>query len=200
MHNVLAAPQTLRLTHRLGTQVLALGASLGATAIYFESVDDKEVVMRESVAWMLVASLVGAFVGFAFLFLLLINSKYRRTFYSTQTSKEWVCRKFTREGATDANRMQIHTLRRAKWKHIREEVKEWTLANWERIEAESPEWFNAALIAQVDDDMIPAATLRKMKMSGGGSRRRSSMSQRLMGEGSTREAAVGGGAGDVRKS
>ena len=156
--------------------------------------------MSESEAWMLVASLVGSVVGVALLFLLLINSKYRRTFYSTETSKEWLCSDFTKEGASDANKMSIHKRRRAKWKHIREEVKEWTLANWERIEAESPEWFNAALIAQVDDDMIPAATLRKMKMSGGGSRRRSSMSQRLMGEGSTREAEVGGGAGDVRKS
>jgi len=96
--------------------------------------------------------------------------------------------------------MAIFTLRRAKWKHIREEVKEWTLANWERIEAESPEWFTPALKDQIDDDMIPAAVLRKIKMAGGGSRRRSSMSQRLMGEGSTREAEGGGGAEDVRKS
>ena len=156
--------------------------------------------MSESVAWMLVASLVGAFVGFAFLFLLTINGKYRRTFYSTETSKEWACSYFTKEGASDSSKMEIHKHRRAQWNHIREEVKEWTLANWERIEAESPEWFNAALIAQVNDDMIPAATLRKMKMSGGGSRRRSSLSQRLTAEGSMREAEGGGGDGDVRKS
>ena len=155
--------------------------------------------MSESVALMLVASLVGSVVGVALLFLLLINSKYRRTFYSTETSKEWVCSYFTKEGATDASKMNIHLCRRAKWKHIREEVTEWTLANWERIEAENHEWFNAALLDQVDDDMIPAAALRKMKMSGGGSRRRSSMSQRLMGEGSRREVEVEGG-GDVRKS
>ena len=151
--------------------------------------------MSESVAWMLVASLVGAFVGVALLFLLTINGRYRRTFYSTQTSKEWVCSKFTKEGASDASKMSIHQLRRAKWKHIREEVKEWTLANWERIDGENEDWFTPALKAQVDDDMIPAAVLRKMKMSGGGSRRRSSMSQRLMGEGSAREAEGGKGGG-----
>ena len=156
--------------------------------------------MSASVAWMLVASFVGAFVGVALLFLLTINSKYRRTFFSTQTSKEWVCSYFTKEGASDESKMQIHAFRRAKWKHIREEVKEWTLANLERIDGENNEWFNAALVDQVDDDMIPAAVLRKMKMSGGGSRRRSSMSKRLMGEGSAREAEGGGGAGDVRKS
>jgi hypothetical protein len=195
---------TLRLTHRLDSQVLALvlalGASLGATAIYFESVDEEEAVMSESVAWMLVTSLVGAFVGVALLFLLLINSKYRRTFYSTQTSKEWVCSYFTKDGASDESKMKIHLCRRAMWKHIREEVKEWTLANWERIEAESPEWFTPALKDQIDDDMIPAAVLRKIKMAGGGSRRRSSMSQRLMGEGSRREVEGEGGGGDVRKS
>ena len=145
--------------------------------------------MSESVAWMLVASLVGSFVGVAILTMLLINSKYRRTFFSTETSKEWLCSGFTKEGATDSSKMFIHARRRAKWKHIREEVKEWTLANWERIESESPDFFTPALRDQVDDDMIPAAVLRKMKMSGGGSRRRSSMSQRLMGEGSMREAA-----------
>ena len=155
--------------------------------------------MSESVAWMLVASFVGAFVGVALLFLLLINSKYRRTFFSTETSKEWVCNYFTQENASDESRMLIHKSRRAKWKHIREEVKEWTLANWERIEGENNEWFNAALVDQVDDDMIPAAALRKMKMSGGGSRRRSSMSQRLMGEGSRREVeGEGGGGGGER--
>ena len=156
--------------------------------------------MSASVAWMLVASFVGAFVGVTLLFLLLINSKYRRTFYSTETSKEWLCSVFTKEGASDANKMSIHKRRRAKWKHIREEVKEWTLANWERIEAESPEWFTPALKDQIDDDMIPAAVLRKIKMAGGGSRRRSSMSQRLMGEGSRREVEGEGGGGDVRKS
>ena len=45
-----------------------------------------------------------------------------------------------------------------------------------------------------------AAVLRKIKMAGGGSRRRSSMSQRLMGEGSRREVEGEGGGGDVRKS
>jgi hypothetical protein len=152
----------------------------------------EEAVMSESLAWMLVASLVGSFVGVALLFLLLINSKYRRTFYSTQTSKEWVCRKFTKEGATDATKMQIHACRRAKWKHIREEVKEWTLANWERIEGENEDWFTPALKDQVDDDMIPSAVLRKMKVSSGGSRRRSSLSQRLMSQASSREEEKGG--------
>jgi hypothetical protein len=145
-------------------------------------VEEEEAVMNESAAWMLVASLIGSVAGAALLFLLLIDSKYRRTFYSTETSKDWVCSYFTKEGASDANKMSIHKRRRAKWKHIREEVKEWTLANWERIEAENHEWFNAALVDQVDDDMIPAAALRKMKMSSGGSRRRSSLGQRLLGD------------------
>jgi hypothetical protein len=156
--------------------------------------------MSDSVAWMLITSLVGSFVAVSFIFLLLIKPDYRHTFYSTQTSKEWVCSYFTKEGASDESRMYIHWFRHSKWKHIREEVKEWTQANWERIEAENPEWFRAALREHIDDDMIPPASLRKMKMSGGGSRRRSSMSQRLMGEGSVREAEGGGGAGDVRKS
>ena len=65
---------------------------------------------------------------------------------------------------------------------------------------ENPDWFTPALKAAVDDDMIPAAVLRKMKLAGCGSRRRSSLSQRLMGEGSRREVEGEGGGGDGRKS
>ena len=116
-----------------------------------------------------------------------MNSSHRHTFYSTQTCKAWVCSYFTKEGANDESKMLIHMYRRRLWAHLRPEVKEWTLANWARFEREDQEWFNAALIAAVDDDMIPPNTLERLKREGGGKRRRNSMSERLLGEGSVRE-------------
>jgi hypothetical protein len=114
------------------------------------------------------------------LFLLLMNPALRHTFYSTQTSKAWVCSYFTKEGATDASKMQIHWYRRRLWKHLRPEVKEWTLANWARFETEQPDWFTAAKIAQVDADMIPPGSLEGLRRAGGGRKRKSSVSERVL--------------------
>ena len=116
-----------------------------------------------------------------------MNSSHRRTFYSTQTCKAWVCSYFTKEGATDSSKMSIHTTRRRLWTHLRPEVKEWTLANWARFEREQPDWLTPGLISQVDDDMIPPGSLEGLRRAGGGKRRKSSVSERLLGAASVKE-------------
>jgi hypothetical protein len=70
----------------------------------------------------------------------------------------------------------VHGQCRKLWAPIREDVKAWTLENWERWEEEKPEFFDDNLQASVDDDMIPAASLRMMKMAGGERRRSVSLS------------------------
>ena len=68
----------------------------------------------------------------------------------------------------------------------------WIMENWERWEEEKPEWFCDAWKAKVDDDMIPADSLRKMKT--GQERRRSSLGDILgLGGGLTSVAPVAGG-------
>jgi hypothetical protein len=128
-----------------------------------------------------VIGLSGAWIVIFLLFLLLMVPAYRSSFFSTQTCKEWACSFFTKEGATDRSKMDIHSMRRALWKHIRADVKEWTLANWERIEEEGPDWFSEGLIGQIEDDMIPPAALARLKNKGGGERRRSSLGDQILG-------------------
>ncbi|GMI18866.1 hypothetical protein TeGR_g12782 [Tetraparma gracilis] len=164
-----------------GNMLLALAAPFGAVAIFFASDVSTDSSLDESSAWTFVLSLCGAWVLVFFIFLLLVNPSHRHTFYSTQTSKAWVCSYFTKEGATDASKMSIHQSRRRLWKHLRPEVKEWTLANWARFEREDPDWFSPSLIAQVEDDMIPPGSLAGLNREGGGKRRRNSMSERLLG-------------------
>ena len=72
---------------------------------------------------------------------------------------------------------------------IRDDVKDWTMENWERWEAEKPSFFNDAFRAAVDDDMIPVESLRGMKGEGG--RRRRSSLRDLLG-GTDRVAPVAG--------
>jgi hypothetical protein len=163
-----------------GNMLLALAAPFGAVAIYFASDTSTGSSLDESSAWALVSSLCGAWVLVFFIFLLLVNPSHRHTFYSTQTSKAWVCSYFTKEGATDSSKMSIFTYRRRLWKHLRPEVKEWTLANWARFEREQPDWLTPGLISQVDDDMIPPGSLEGLARAGGG-RRKSSVSERVLG-------------------
>jgi hypothetical protein len=67
---------------------------------------------------------------------------------------------------------------------IRDDVKDWTMENWERWEEEKPAFFNDAFKASVDDDMIPAESLRGLKV--GGTRKRSSLGDLLGGGGERR--------------
>jgi hypothetical protein len=110
-----------------------------------------------------------------------MSSSHRHTFYSTQTIKAWVCSYFTKEGATDSSRMSIHGFRRRLWKHLRPEVKEWTLANWARFEREQPDWLTPGRISEVDDDMIPPGSLEGLARAGGDRKRKSSVSERVLG-------------------
>ena len=91
-----------------------------------------------------------------------------------------MCSNFTKEGATDRSKMEIHVKRHRLWKHLRPEVKEWTLANWARFEREQPDGFDAAVISQVEDDMIPPDSLEGLARAGG-LRRKSSVSERILG-------------------
>jgi hypothetical protein len=79
------------------------------------------------------------------------------------------------------------------WLSIRPDVKAWTLENWERWEEEQPTWCTDAWKSSVDDDMVPPASLVRMK-GGGVQRRRSSLGD-LLG-GGTKVAPVGGGQED----
>jgi hypothetical protein len=152
----------------------------------------EDAVMDESVAWTIVGGLSGLFVSFQTCFLLLMKREYVTTFFSSQTGHAWVKAMFL-DGTDD--RQKIRALRKNKklWLSIRDDVKAWTMENWERWEEEKPEWFNDAWKAGVDDSMIPPASLRKL--NGGGSERRRSSLGDILGVGARVApiAPVGGG-------
>jgi hypothetical protein len=120
------------------------------------------------------------------LFVLLMNPSHRSTLYSTETCKQWICNFWIR-GETDEHKFIMMCGRKALWAHLREEAKEWSLANWARFEREQPAWFSAGKISQIDDDFIPRDSLEGLRRAGGSSRRRNSMSERLVGRLSARE-------------
>ncbi|GMI24681.1 hypothetical protein TeGR_g5217 [Tetraparma gracilis] len=114
---------------------------------------------------------------------------YVSTFFSLQTGHTWV-KSFFLDYEEDRIKMFVHGQNRKQWVSIREDVKQYTLENWERWEEEKPAFFNDAFKAQVDDDMIPPASLRKLH--GGSQRRRSSLGD-LLGGGARVAPVAGGG-------
>jgi hypothetical protein len=99
--------------------------------------------------------------------------RYWGTFLSTTTSCADIERYFL-EFEEDENKAKVFHASGKKWASIRPDVKAWTLENWERWEEDAPEWFSDHFRAAVDDDMIPPASLARLKGGGGGERRRSS--------------------------
>jgi hypothetical protein len=99
------------------------------------------------------------------------------------------------KGQTDeAKRLSSHATS-IKWVSIRDDVKAWTLENWERWEDEKPAWINDAFKAAIDDDMIPPDSLRRMN-GGGSARRRSSLGDLLGSE--RRRSSLGDVLGGAR--
>jgi hypothetical protein len=169
---------------------MALAASFVATHVFYANLKEgEEAVMDESVAWTIVGGLIGLGVFFFACFLLLMKPAHRSTFFSTQTGYAWVQSYFI-SGQTDEVKQRIFEHNKKQWASIRDDVKTWTLENWERWEDEKPPFFTDAWKASVDDDMIPPASLRKL--NGGGSERRRSSLGDILG-GGARVAPVAGG-------
>jgi hypothetical protein len=164
--------------------MLSLVSSLASVQVYYAVTPKEEVALPAGSAWAAVGVLSGAWVAVFAAFLLLIDSKLIGSFFSTETCREWVCKKFTDPGASDQAKMSIHEKNHKKWRSIRADVKAWTHDNWARFEEEQPAWFSPDFVARIDDEMIPRDALVRLNRAAGGQRRRSSVG------GSLREAAA----------
>ena len=101
--------------------------------------------------------------------------------YSLQTGCDWVQSYFLNEGNSDETRGIILVFNRHLWQSIRPQVSERLKENWPRWVEEKPEWFNQVFISNVDDDLLPPEVLEQQNQIGGGSRRRSSVGDRMCG-------------------
>ena len=101
------------------------------------------------------------------LFMLKIERKYVWTFFSPETGHAKAKRLF-RTGKDDFEKSIITGNNKRLWKSIRGEVAEWLDQNWDRWERDKPDWFNAVFIASVDDDIMPARVLARLKQNAEG--------------------------------
>jgi hypothetical protein len=105
----------------------------------------------------------------------MVKPEYRYLFYTTETCVQYVRAQFT--GAeSDEMKMLIFRRNQVKWAHYKDEVRDFTHANWARWKEEQPAWFDAEIIARVPDEYIPVAALAELNAAAhGGQRRRSSL-------------------------
>ena len=173
---------------------MALASSLASVYVYYKRTPEDDFLLPEAVAWKAVGGLCAAWIAVFTATLLLIPRRFVWAFFSFETSREWVCNQFTKEGASDEAKMYIHSCAPKKWASIRDDVRVWHHANWDRLEEEAADWFTPELVARIDDEFIPVAALVRLNRAAGGHRRRSSVG------GSLREAVASTASARERRS
>lgn len=90
--------------------------------------------------WAIVFSLTIAFYVLFSTFLMKIDRRYVRTFFSLMTSKTFACLCFT-TASNDQIRIQIFTQHSEYWEAIEGDIREWVARNWIRWNDERPDFF-----------------------------------------------------------
>jgi len=165
-------------------RLLALLASVVSVFVFYADTEEEVEVVKggeseatfeieERAAWTLVGSLSGAWVVVFGVFLLLMKKKYRRTFFTTRTGKQWAM-DFFLKGTEDAVKKNVVGCNKNQWRAIREDVREWVQANWWRWTEEKPAWFDLAWQSLVPEEWI-ADVEERARLDKDKGRRRSSV-------------------------
>jgi hypothetical protein len=119
----------------------------------------------------------------------MVKPEYRYLFYTAETGVEYTRTEFI-SAETDQRKMLIFARHGVKWAYYKDEVREFTLANWARWKEEQPSWFTEEVIQRVPDSFIPAAEVAALNAAArGGQRRRSSVGLADSVRASVRESA-----------
>ena len=122
-------------------------------------------------------------ISFALL-LLFCDKRYRKTFYSTDTTSDLICEAFNSDD--DSVKQVIFTVHRKLWGVKEESIKLWLEGSWDSWHAEKKEWFTDKFIASIPADLVPGG---EEELEGGNEqkvtietlrRRKSSMMRVLM--------------------
>ena len=104
----------------------------------------------------------------------MVKPEYRYLFYTAETGAQYKWKEFV-DADTEEVKMLIFLCHPVKWNNHKDEVRDFTHANWARWKEEQPAWFTAEVIARVPDEYIPIAALASLNAAArGGKRRRSS--------------------------
>ncbi|GMH85404.1 hypothetical protein TrVE_jg323 [Triparma verrucosa] len=97
----------------------------------------------------------------SFMFLRLIEPKYRSSFLSLKTGSQHVVETF-RTATNERAKIGVMNNHRSMWKEIEEDVRVWLNENLEKWIEEEQEWFNEGVRAMVLDDLVDDPELLKV--------------------------------------
>ena len=112
-------------------------------------------------------SLVFVWAVSFYCFIKKINRKFLHTFFGSMTAPDY-CVHLFRVG-DDRIKMDVFGTNVLFWAPIRDEVRAYTHANWERWQREKPDWFTAHFISTVPDEFIPRVEKDRRRSSAFGS-------------------------------
>jgi hypothetical protein len=125
--------------------------------------------------WISAGSISAAWALAYLSLMLMVKPEWRSSFWSTRTTLDEARTTFY-ECETEEEKMGIFGLHRSKWESFRDEVRDFTHANWARWKEEKPAWFTEEVIQRIPDEFVPIAALASLNAAGiGGKRRRSSV-------------------------
>jgi hypothetical protein len=93
-------------------------------------------------------------VLFGYFLTCIVAPKFRKSFWSSQTGWRRSESIFV-DNADNERRIRIFSENVLLWSGVKEDVKAWTMANWESWEMDKPAWFTPNLIAGIPDEFIP---------------------------------------------
>jgi hypothetical protein len=105
----------------------------------------------------------------------MVKPEYRHQFYTTETGVQYAREEYV-NAKTHEEKMRIFTYNAVMWRHYKDEVREFTHANWAHWNEDKPAWFTETVIQRVPDEYIPVAALVSLNAAAhGGQRRRSNL-------------------------
>ena len=136
--------------------VLAIGQATSFVAAYLYTRDGEKmgIVVAPRDIWALMGVLEACFVVFFGAFMAMIKQKYRLTFLSTVTGKQFSVDKF-KEAKCDEARIEVFSKHPSYYESNRKAVKLWVLENYFDWIDERPEWFTERVKALIPIDMLP---------------------------------------------
>ena len=124
--------------------------------------------------WPVLVGILVLFVLSAVAFLCLIDKKYFHTFISTLTGPE-NCAKQYREATMDEQRMDCFRVHPTYRYGFDDDLRNLVTENWNSWMDVKPDWFTDDVISNVGDDYLPVIEVDRLKIEGGGKRRKSSV-------------------------
>ena len=121
--------------------------------LQFYNEENRRSKISASALYIIVGSLVLVWVVSFYCFLKKINPKFYHTFFGTMTGIEYNIHLF-RVG-DERMKMDAIVKNSSYWVPIRDEVRAYTMANWERWEVEKPDWFTEHWISAVPNEFLP---------------------------------------------